>query len=56
MGITGVLLALPAAAAGRVVLDYYLDRREGGTGIPADIPETEVMAPDEPPSPAGGAG
>ncbi len=49
MGIAGVLLALPAAAAGRVVLDYYLDKREGGTGIP----ETEeVLAPDDPAEPA----
>ncbi len=46
MGITGILLALPAAAAGRVALDYYLDRRDGGTGIP-DL-ETEVLAPDDP--------
>jgi len=45
MGISGILLALPTAAAGRVVLDYYLDRREGGTGIPEDH---ELLAPDEP--------
>ena len=44
MGIAGVLLALPAAAAGRVVLDYYLDRRDGGTGIP---PASEILAPDD---------
>jgi len=50
LGITGVLLALPAAAAGRVVLDYYLDRREGGRGIPEEELEfyEEVMAPDDP--------
>ncbi len=45
MGVVGVLLALPAAAAGRVVLDYYLERRAnsftGGQG-------TEILAPDEP--------
>jgi len=50
MGIAGVLLALPTAAAARVVLDYYLDRREGGTGIPAALEDGEVMAPDEAPA------
>jgi predicted PurR-regulated permease PerM len=50
MGIAGVLLALPAAAAGRVVLDYYLDRRDGGTGLPER--EDEVLAPDDEPKPA----
>ncbi|MGE3076285.1 MAG: AI-2E family transporter [Dehalococcoidia bacterium] len=51
MGVAGVLLALPTAAAGRVVLDYYLDRREGGTGIPGS--RAEVFAPDDAPdSPA----
>lgn len=45
MGIAGVLLALPTAAAGRVVLDYYLDKREGGTGIPES--EAELFAPDD---------
>jgi predicted PurR-regulated permease PerM len=47
MGIAGILLALPAAAAGRVVLEYYLDRRAGGTGIPEDR-GSEVLAPDQP--------
>jgi len=51
LGIPGVLLALPTAAAGRVVLDYYLDRREGGTGFggglePPSGRAEEVMAPD----------
>lgn len=50
MGIAGVLLALPTAAAGRVVLDYYLDRRDGGTGLPER--EDEVLAPDDEPKPA----
>ncbi|MEO9255821.1 MAG: AI-2E family transporter [Tepidiformaceae bacterium] len=46
LGITGVLLALPAAAAARVGLDYWLNQRrsnapsEGSTGDP--------MAPDSP--------
>lgn len=42
LGIIGILLALPAAAAGRVALEYYLDKRDGGRGIP----EEEVAAPD----------
>jgi len=45
MGIVGVLLALPVAAAGRVALDYYLDRRDGGSGIPTT--GKEVFAPDQ---------
>ena len=47
MGIVGVLLALPAAAAGRVVLDYYLDRREGVPFRPDDEGRS-IMAPDDP--------
>ncbi len=45
MGIVGVLLALPAAAAGRVVLDYYLERRANGF---TDDQVPQVLAPDEP--------
>jgi putative heme transporter len=45
LGITGVLLALPAAAAARVALDYYLDRRRALAGTPAE-PRDEVLAPD----------
>ena len=48
LGIPGVLLALPAAAAGRVALDYWLDRRTTGLGAP--LPAEEVFAPDEPPA------
>jgi predicted PurR-regulated permease PerM len=51
LGVAGILLALPAAAAGRVVLDYYLDRREGGTGIPAPSTD-EILAPDDEPATA----
>jgi predicted PurR-regulated permease PerM len=48
MGISGILLALPAAAAARVVLDYYLDRREGGRGIPEDeLAKSDILAPDD---------
>ena len=48
MGIPGILLALPAASAGRVVLDYYLDRRDGGRGIPEEVivEPPQVLAPD----------
>jgi putative heme transporter len=45
LGISGVLLALPAAAAARVALDYYLDRRRALAGTPAE-PRDEVLAPD----------
>jgi len=48
MGVVGVLLALPAAAAGRVILDYYLDRHANGR-LAADE-SVEVLAPDEPPA------
>ncbi len=46
LGVSGVLLALPAAAAGRVGLDYYLDRRRARTAPPG--PADEVLAPDTP--------
>jgi predicted PurR-regulated permease PerM len=43
-GIAGVLLALPAAAAGRVALDYYMERR---AGIPmSPRAEGDPVAPD----------
>jgi predicted PurR-regulated permease PerM len=45
-GIPGILLALPAAAVGRVALDYYLDRRKAGLAPPG--PAEDVFAPDEP--------
>ncbi|GMV85393.1 MAG: AI-2E family transporter [Dehalococcoidia bacterium] len=48
LGITGVLLALPAAAAGRVVLDYYLDRRDAGRGLEQGDGHKELLAPDAP--------
>lgn len=54
MGIPGILLALPAASAGRVALDYYLDRRDGGRGIPEDaiVEPPQVLAPDAEETPA----
>ena len=46
-GIPGVLLALPAAAVGRVFFDYVLENRVAGIG---PVSTDEVMAPDEPAS------
>ncbi len=46
-GIPGILLALPAAAVGRVFFDYVLENRVAGIG-PVDT--EEVLAPDEPES------
>ncbi len=46
-GVSGVLLALPAAAAGRVVLDLYLRRRARRTGGHHRA-EEELFAPDTP--------
>ncbi len=43
LGITGILLALPAAAAGRVFLDYHLDQRQARA-----LPPDQVLAPDAP--------
>jgi predicted PurR-regulated permease PerM len=44
LGIPGILLALPAAAAGRVGLDYYLERRR----LPGQMPPPKgaLVAPD----------
>ena len=47
-GITGVLIALPATAAGRVCLDYFLERRS--RALPAEGPAGEVLAPDNKPA------
>jgi predicted PurR-regulated permease PerM len=46
LGVTGVLLALPAAAAGRVVLDYYLDKRDAGRRLDEGNGANELLAPD----------
>jgi predicted PurR-regulated permease PerM len=43
-GITGILLAMPAAAAARVALDYWLDRRKARVAPPG--PADEIGAPD----------
>jgi predicted PurR-regulated permease PerM len=47
LGITGVLLALPAAAVARVAFDYWMEQRGMGE---QPVPATEVMAPDDGPS------
>lgn len=49
-GISGVLLALPAAAVARVLLDYYLERRAFIISTPC--PPDDVLAPDQPDGPA----
>ncbi len=51
-GITGILLALPIVAAGRVLLDYVMAKRM--ISMPAAQPGEQVLAPDVEPS-AGGA-
>lgn len=48
LGVSGVLLALPAAAAGRVVLDYYLDKRDKTRRMEEGDGQKEVLAPDAP--------
>ena len=48
LGVTGVLLALPAAAAGRVGLDYYLDKRDNTRRRESGNGENELLAPDTP--------
>ena len=53
MGVTGVLLALPAAAAGRVGFDYAMDRRAASVAPPG--PGHEVLAPDPEPAERGPA-
>lgn len=45
LGIPGILLALPAAAAGRVFLEYYLDHRQAPP-YASPGPTSEVLAPD----------
>ena len=46
LGVTGILLSLPAAAAMKVALDYFLARRKPGSLFEAK--EDEVAAPDDP--------
>jgi predicted PurR-regulated permease PerM len=46
LGITGVLLALPLTAAGRVAVDYIIEHRRLPIIEPTDMP----FAPDPPPA------
>lgn len=47
LGVVGILLSLPAAAAGRVILDYVFERRLLGISLPPDSDESDdVFAPD----------
>jgi predicted PurR-regulated permease PerM len=45
-GIPGVLLALPAAAVARVVLDYYLEQRRNISFVTPIVSTDEIAAPD----------
>jgi predicted PurR-regulated permease PerM len=51
LGIPGILLALPAAAAGKVALDLYLEKRSGEE-TPTIRETEEVAAPDPEAGPA----
>ena len=46
-GIPGVLLALPAAAVARVVLDYYLEQRRSMNFVTLGSITDEIAAPDK---------
>lgn len=48
LGIPGILLALPAAAAGKVILDLFLDRRDPTNVFAWKNQDVEVAAPDDP--------
>lgn len=45
-GVPGILLALPATAAGKVLLDFYLSQRGRSTPFDRDVGNDEVAAPD----------
>jgi predicted PurR-regulated permease PerM len=45
-GIPGILLALPATAAGKVLLDYYLSTRGSPAAFERDAGVVQVAAPD----------
>lgn len=49
LGVPGVLLALPATAAGRVGLDFWLERHHPFGHEP--LPKDEAFAPDDPVEP-----
>ncbi|MCA9646569.1 MAG: AI-2E family transporter, partial [Myxococcales bacterium] len=54
LGIPGILLALPATAAGKVFLDYYLSQRGRSTLFDRDAGADEIAAPDVDPPPTAG--
>lgn len=54
LGIPGILLALPAAAAGKVGLDYVLNARGRQSVFAPEKEDVEVAAPDDPPGPNPG--
>ena len=47
LGIVGVLLSLPAASAGRVLVEYWLERRQQ-LNLTVPMPRDERLAPDSP--------
>lgn len=47
LGMVGVLLALPAASAGRVLVEYWLERRQQ-LNLTVPMPRDERLAPDSP--------
>jgi predicted PurR-regulated permease PerM len=51
LGVVGVLLSLPAAAAGRVILDYTMERRLLGIPVNPAYTDEQVLAPDREPDP-----
>lgn len=53
LGIPGILLALPATAAGRVFFEYWLDKQKGLPFEPPPGPPDEIAAPDIEPQGAG---
>ena len=48
LGIPGILLSLPAAAAVKVFLDYFLDRRDPRNAFALKNQGVEALAPDDP--------
>jgi predicted PurR-regulated permease PerM len=49
--VVGVLLSLPVAAAGRVILDYSMERRLLGIPVNPAYTDEQVLAPDREPDP-----
>ena len=48
LGIPGILLALPATATGKVILDLFLDKRDPTNAFARRNENSEVLAPDSP--------